>query len=190
MMLMAQPGSRKRPAPGASPLIHQQPQNLTNINNNSALQMSADQTLQWGQPDLTSAAANYSDPSFSFGSNMYNASAPQETPPNTTSNQLARRAVNHHVVPRRTYNNGGDDTWPLLDEDSLQHNQDSAWLNTTDDLEQKAQIARRDNQAKRKQIPPFVQKLSRYYSIIPSAAVSDETNWKSLGSWTSRETPS
>lgn len=30
------------------------------------------------------------------------------------------------------------------------------------DLEQRAQIAKKDAQAKRKQIPPFVQKLRRY----------------------------
>ncbi len=35
------------------------------------------------------------------------------------------------------------------------------WINADEDLEQKALIAKRDAQAKRKPIPPFVQKLSR-----------------------------
>jgi hypothetical protein len=34
-------------------------------------------------------------------------------------------------------------------------------------LEEMAQRAKRDAQAKRKQIPPFVQKLSRYADALP-----------------------
>lgn len=160
MILMPPAGSRKRPAPGTSPLLQQQQQHLTNINAGT-LQMPADPNIQWNQPDLTSASNSYADPSIAFGSNMYNGSVQQDTPSNTASTQIARRAGNHHVVPRRAYNNGADESWSLVSEDTVPQSQDSAWLNTADDLEQKAQIARRDTQAKRKQIPPFVQKLSR-----------------------------
>lgn len=38
---------------------------------------------------------------------------------------------------------------------------DGAWADDIQELEQKAQVAKRDAQAKRKQIPPFVQKLNR-----------------------------
>lgn len=158
---MSPAGSRKRPAPGASPLVQQQQQNLMNVNAGT-LQMPADQNLQWHQPELASPATSYPDPSSAFGSTMYHdGNSQQDTSSNIASNQVARRPVNQHLISRGTYNNGGDESWPLLSEESLQQGQDPTWLNTTDDPEQKAQISRRGNQVKRKQIPPFVQKLSR-----------------------------
>lgn len=161
MMLMPPTSSRKRPAPGSSPLVPQQhPNPPTNINT-SALQMSADQNLQWHQPDLNSTTTNYPEPSRAFGSNIYDTNNQQTGSPHMASNQVARRTANQHLVSRGTYNGGGDDSWPLLSEDALQQTQDSAWRNPSDNLEQKAQVARRDAQSKRKQIPPFVQKLSR-----------------------------
>lgn len=160
MMLMSPAGSRKRPAPGASPLVQHQQQNLMNVNA-SALQMPADPNLQWHQPDLASPATSFSDPSSGLGLNMYEGNTQQDASPNIASNQVARRPVNHHLVSRGTYNNGGDDSWPLLSEDALQQSQDPTWLNTSDDLEQKAQIPKKGTLAKRRQIPPFVQKLSR-----------------------------
>lgn len=160
-MLMPPTSSRKRPAPGSSPLIQQQhPNSPTNINT-GALQMSADQNLQWHQPDLNSTTTGYPEPPRAFGSNMYDANNQPAGSPHMASNQVARRAANQHLVSRGTYNSGGDDSWPLLSEDALQQSQDPTWLNPPDDLEQKAQVARRDAQSKRKQIPPFVQKLSR-----------------------------
>ena len=160
-MLMPPAGSRKRPAPGSSPLIQQQyPNSPTNINT-SALQMPADQNLQWHQPDLSSAPSGYPEPPRAFGSNMYDGSNQQAGSPHMASNQVARRAGNHHLISRGNYGGGGDDSWPLLSDDTLQQSQDPTWLNPTDAQEQKAQVARRDAQSKRKQIPPFVQKLSR-----------------------------
>lgn len=154
-------GSRKRPAPGSSPLIQQQhPNSPTNINT-SALQMSTDQNLQWHQPDLAGTTTGYPEPPRAFGSNMYDTNSQQAGSPHVASNQVARRAANQHLVSRGTYNSGGDESWPMLSEDALQQSQDPTWLNPTNDLEQKAQVARRDAQSKRKQIPPFVQKLSR-----------------------------
>ena len=38
---------------------------------------------------------------------------------------------------------------------------DGDWADGIDDLEQKAQVAKKEALAKKKQIPPFVQKLSR-----------------------------
>lgn len=157
---MSPAGSRKRPAPGSSPLVQQQQPTLATNLNTSALQMSADQNLQWHQAGLANTATTgYPDQSSNFATNMYNGSMQQDTS-KTASNQVARRGANHHVVSRGTFN-PGDDSWPLLPDDTLPQGQDPNWLNPTDDLEHKAQIARRDTQAKRKQIPPFVQKLSR-----------------------------
>lgn len=164
MMLMPPAGSRKRPAPGASPLIQQQQQqhqqNSTSLNT-GAVQLPTDQNLHWHQPDIANTGASYPDSSSTFVSNLYTGRTQQNASPTTASTQVARRAIDHHLVPRGTYSNTVDDSWPILPEDGLSQGQDPAWLNTTDDLEQKAQIARRDTQAKRKQIPPFVQKLSR-----------------------------
>lgn len=159
---MSPTSSRKRPAPGSSPLVQQQqhPNSPTQINT-SALQMSADQNLQWHQTDLNSTPTGYPEPPRAFGSNVYDANNPQTGSPHMASNQVARRAANQHLVSRGTYNSGGDDSWPLHSEDALQQTQDPAWLSPPDVLEQKAQVARRDAQSKRKQIPPFVQKLSR-----------------------------
>lgn len=50
--------------------------------------------------------------------------------------------------------------------------QPGAWENTDDDeeLERKAAIAKKDASAKRKTIPPFVQKLSRYVPLSGALA--------------------
>lgn len=154
-------GSRKRPAPGASPVVQQRQKSAGNKINESP-QMAADQYLQWHQQNMANPASRYPDPTGNFGSNLYNGMSQGQAVPPTASNQLARRPMSQHLVPRANYNNTGDDAWPIIPEDGTQPPQDQAWLNSNEKLEQKAQIARRDTQAKRKQIPPFVQKLSRY----------------------------
>jgi heat shock transcription factor len=70
------------------------------------------------------------------------------------SGQLVRRNPNHQLAPR------GRNAW-----DAFSNDKQGEWPpvpDEDDDLEQKALMARRDAQSKRKQIPPFVQKLSRY----------------------------
>jgi heat shock transcription factor len=71
------------------------------------------------------------------------------------SNQLVRRSTNHQVArtPQRNqwnnFSNSAERVW-----EDMEHEEEQ-------DLDQKAAIAKKDAQAKRKQIPPFVQKLSR-----------------------------
>lgn len=161
---MPSAGSRKRPAPGASPIVQQQ-QASTGNNKNESPEMAADQYLQWHQQSMPNSAPIYSDPIGNFGSNLYNGMNQGQAVPPATSNQLTRRPMSQHLVPRANYNNSGDDAWPIIPEDGMQPPQDQAWLNSNEKLEQKAHIARRDTQAKRKQIPPFVQKLSRYVRL-------------------------
>ena len=153
-------GSRKRPAPGASPIVQQQQASAANTQS-APPPMATDQLLQWHQQNLANPTSSYPDTTGNFGSNLYNGIHQVQAPPSTASNQLARRPVSQHLAQRAPYNNNGDDGWPIISEGGMQPPQDQAWLNSNDDLEQKAQIARRDTQAKRKQIPPFVQKLSR-----------------------------
>lgn len=161
---------RKRQAPGASPVQqahqqqqqHQQPSELDL--KSEASQMATDQYLQWHQQQhLANSAISYPDPANDLTTNLLNAlSQATAPPPPAVSNQLARRPATHHLVPRTNFANTADDSWPIIPEDGMQPPQDQAWRNSNDDLEREAQIARRDTQAKRKQIPPFVQKLSRY----------------------------
>lgn len=162
MNLMSVAGSRKRPAPGASPLIQQQQPAPISINAASS-HMSTDQYLQWHQQNVPNDTPTYPDPAANYNSNLYHGmNQSQSTPtPSSVSKQLARRPGNQQMVPRATYNNVGNDAWPVISDDSLPQPSEQSWLNTNDDLEQKAQVARRETQAKRKQIPPFVQKLSR-----------------------------
>lgn len=60
--------------------------------------------------------------------------------------------------------------------------QPGAWENTDDDeeLERKAAVAKKDASAKRKTIPPFVQKLSRYVRL--RACVETITNHVTVSS--------
>lgn len=155
-------GSRKRPAPGASPLIQQQQPAPAGIDTTSP-HMSTDQYLQWHQQNIASGTPNFPDPAPSFNSNLYhgmNQSQSMATP-TSPSKQIARRPGSQQMVSRTTFNNVGNDAWPIISEDNLPQPSEQSWLNNNDDLEQRAQIARRETQAKRKQIPPFVQKLSR-----------------------------
>lgn len=64
------------------------------------------------------------------------------------SNQLVRRSTNHQLTSRDYggYGNVSQNGWENEDDE---------------DLEAMALRARKEAQAKRKQIPPFVQKLSR-----------------------------
>ncbi|KAL8663166.1 MAG: hypothetical protein Q9202_004098 [Teloschistes flavicans] len=55
---------------------------------------------------------------------------------------------------------------------------ETAWRNNSDDLDQKALAAQRDAQAKRKQIPPFVQKLS---SFLDESRNTELIRWSDSG---------
>ena len=157
---MSKVGSRKRPAPGASPIVSQQPSPAVNGGKGSPRQ-AADQYLQWPQQNTVNSTPNYADPAANFAGNMYQGMLDDQAGSAAPSNQLTRRSIGQHLIPRVTYNQTGDDAWPVNTEDSLQPSQEQTWVGSIDDLEQKAKIAKRDTQAKRKQIPPFVQKLSR-----------------------------
>jgi len=175
--------SRKRPAPGTSPVVHQQMPSYPPPNPGS--QLSNDQFLQWGQ-NPSSAPVNPSVNPTSFPDmNSYNAAPyppnpppppnpnpnPNQNPnqdPNAAanqSNQLTRRPMNQLVSRNpRGYDQppgslmdhgGGGSTAAAAAADS------NGWGESLAELEQRALIAKREAQAKRKQIPPFVQKLSR-----------------------------
>ena len=154
---MPQAGSRKRPAPGASPIVQQQAQPSPKYNLTSP-QMSNEQVIQWGQDNGISGVPNYPDPSGSFSPNIYSAFTQPQGPSPETSNQLARRPMNNQrILTRGNFTGGEDQVWPSYTNGVVQSPREESWVKDDDNLEQKALNAKR----KRKLIPPFVQKLSR-----------------------------
>jgi hypothetical protein len=153
--MAAQGLSRKRPAPGTSPPSYQQQmQSAANSYNAVPIpQLSDEQFLQLGynaqQPSSFSDASAYNNAANNFGGNGAQ-----------PSNQLTRRPMNQLASRNRTYNDSNGLQW--VDSANANGQQlDSAWNDDIEALEQKAQTAKKIAQEKRKQIPPFVQKLSR-----------------------------
>lgn len=149
--------SRKRPAPGTSPTPYQgtyRPPSPAAMGSYGGLdpQVSNDQFLQFGyQPPLESPQVSYNDSSIPQPTN-------HRTDTGGGSNQLARRPANQ-VVPRDgSRGDSNDVNWT---EQGNGQRLEGAWGDDIDDLKQRAQVAKREAQSKRKQIPPFIQKLAR-----------------------------
>ena len=150
--MAAQGLSRKRPAPGTSPpAYHQQMQSAANSYSAAPIpQLSDEQFLQYGynaQPP--SDGSTYNNSANNIGGNGAQ-----------PSNQLARRPMNQLANRPQSHNDSTGLQWVDSGNGSGQQ-LDSAWNDDIDALEQKAQTAKKIAQEKRKQIPPFVQKLSR-----------------------------
>ena len=151
---MPQVGSRKRPAPGASPMQSPQSHNFAAVNHNSSTTTTmTDPYVQWPQQN----SLVYPDPANSPGQQPYNGT---HEVPAATSNQLTRRAIGQQMVPRANIYDANSEAWPLVQDTSIQTPREGR-ASEDDDLDRRADIAKKDQQAKRKQIPPFVQKLSR-----------------------------
>ena len=151
--------SRKRAAPGADPVSY--PTQMQNpapaFNDGGGQQLSNDQFLQWGQSGQPASGQAYNDNSFAMNANTYPQNAPQTLP--QTSNQLTRRPMAQltSLVPQP---NQDGNAW--VDSASAgAQSVDANWEDSIPELEARAQVAKREAQSKRKQIPPFVQKLNR-----------------------------
>ncbi|SLM39637.1 Winged helix-turn-helix DNA-binding domain [Lasallia pustulata] len=144
-----------------------------------ASQLPNDQFLRWGQNPQMNGGSGYPDPTGSFSPNLYNngMAQPQEKP-TQTSNQLARSPANQQLVTRAGFSSANNEAWPEFGEDIAQQPADEAWLNDDEELERKALIAKREAQAKRKPIPPFVQKLS---SFLDEPKNKDMIRWSDAG---------
>ena len=163
-MSTAQNMSRKRPAPGTAPVGYGQ-QNQQMPNNYSQPPLTDDQFFNWGA-NSQDPAAFPSQPMYGIQSNPY--PTPQNSngstmPPNQ-SNQIARRPANQ-VIPRPPQTNG---QWPeqhtgAVGQQQQQQQQETptVWSDDINELVAKSQVAKREAQSKRKQIPPFVLKLHR-----------------------------
>ncbi|KAK5797353.1 hypothetical protein VI817_003644 [Penicillium citrinum] len=157
---MSSPGmTRKRPAPGTAPAAHAQMGTIPNYANPGS-QLSNDQFLQWGQnPSANAINTSSLNDSSAYTQQAYQ--APQDIPA-VTSNQLTRRQQPSQQLVSR---NRGYEQAPTVYPDhnaTVGPGESGAWGESLEELYQRAQVAKRDSQAKRKQIPPFVQKLSRY----------------------------
>lgn len=162
--------TRKRPAPGTIPANHSPQSGL--VSNyppaNPGSQLSNDQFLQWGQNPPVNAinTSTFADPSTynpaSFAAS-HELSAPA-TPAAPAATQLARRQAQNQLVTR---NRGYEQAPGLYPENaSVGGGESGAWAESLDELYQRALAAKREAQSKRKQIPPFVQKLSRYACMM------------------------
>jgi heat shock transcription factor, other eukaryote len=158
---MSSPNPRKRPAPGAAPAVplsQMQP---------SFPYIPDDQMLRWnGGADATGFVDGTAHGTGSYG--IVSAPGQFEQPVPTTSNTLARRQMNRALVPAgRAGFDSTADPWSYAGDESALMPQpaNGGGLPEQDNvelLEEQAQKAKREAQAKRKQIPPFVQKLSRF----------------------------
>ncbi|KAJ5837151.1 Heat shock factor (HSF)-type DNA-binding [Penicillium robsamsonii] len=154
--------TRKRPAPGTVPPVHPQmnPVPTFPTTANPGSQLSNDQFLQWGQNPPANAinTSAFSDPTYNPAGFVPPPDVSAPAP--TASNQLARRQANQMVSRNRGYEqppasyveNGGNNG----------NGESGAWGESLEELYRRALTAKRDSQAKRKQIPPFVQKLSSF----------------------------
>lgn len=149
-VMSSQGASRKRPAPGTNPEVSQQMPLVPNYDSVDS-QLSNDQFLQWGQNGQNTNIINLDLPSYVGRNSSFGLESHDQV-----GNQLARRPVNNSVNRTRlsdpnllTLNDQGDQS-------------DGRTAETDAIMEQKALIAKKEAQEKRRQIPPFVQKLRRY----------------------------
>ncbi|KAI1196035.1 hypothetical protein F5X97DRAFT_334978 [Nemania serpens] len=168
---MPAPNSRKRAAPGSVPI----PQQMSQPYNNP------EQMLRWNGGSAGSFPDNTSNPINPYGMvSPTQAQFTQATP--TTSNALARRGVNNALISsNRTFSPQPNDPWSGFTDDAPLTNQTNGPLDEHDNievLEEKAQKAKREASAKRKQIPPFVQKLN---SFLEDGKNTELIRWSEKG---------
>ncbi|WEW56253.1 Heat shock transcription factor [Emydomyces testavorans] len=170
--MTSQNPSRKRPAPDAIPISHQQmsPSHTFPIPDP---QLSNDQFLQWGQ-----AGPPVANPPGNVNIDPYQALAhPGDVGDHQISNQLARRPGTQLVSTSRK---NDPNFISLIDQcpTKVGDEIDPTTGETEEQLERRALAAKKDAQAKRKQIPPFVQKLS---SFLDESKNTDLIRWSEDG---------
>ncbi|KAH7348079.1 hypothetical protein BKA66DRAFT_516771 [Pyrenochaeta sp. MPI-SDFR-AT-0127] len=144
--------TRKRRAPGASPQAPTQTYQQD-------IPVATDQYMNWNDPTMSADMSGFNDPSLydTYGTSMagggHNRVVSLEDGTDLNMGQLVRRNPNQQLAPAPRRNQWDEypsptQQWETVDDD--------------EELEQKAAVAKKDAQAKRKQIPPFVQKLSSF----------------------------
>ncbi|KAJ0370748.1 hypothetical protein COL154_001125 [Colletotrichum chrysophilum] len=145
-----------------------------------------DQFLRWGGADGTALVDGTAPPAV----NSYGIVPGQQQqfvqPTPSPNNALARRQMNRALVPTAARPNfdSAADPWFVGDDNALlqqQQQQPNGNMTATDNIEALEEMARkamREAQQKRKQIPPFVQKLS---SFLDDDKNSDLIRWSEKG---------
>ncbi|KAI1418005.1 hypothetical protein F5Y13DRAFT_34354 [Hypoxylon sp. FL1857] len=165
---MPSPNPRKRPAPGTVPIQHQMAQPYTQ-----------DQLLRWNGNNAGAFVDNA--PNGVNGYGVVPSPTQAQYGPSTPSTVLARRGINNALVTaNRAFTPQQSDPWSNFDENliSPQTNGSIDEHDNIELLEEKAQRAKREAQAKRKQIPPFVQKLN---SFLEESKNTDLIRWSEKG---------
>ncbi|EGX90985.1 heat shock transcription factor Hsf1, putative [Cordyceps militaris CM01] len=179
---MSAPNSRKRMAPGMSPAVPVQQQNVPPPIPTDNM---SDAMTRWnGAADASSFLENNA-----YGTNPYmipNTGQFQQPVPGP-SNAVARRRLSQSLLPtnpRGGYNPNADPWAGFSDIDGTLVQQGNGEGNPEEEsvekLEELAAKAKRDAQTKRKQIPPFVQKLSRH-SFLEERKNEDLIRWSERG---------
>lgn len=120
--------------------------------------MPTDQYMTWNDSSMGADMGAFNDPAlYNYGNspvsghNRVVSLDGQNNGMDVNAGQLVRRNPNQQLAQRHnqweTFPDPTQQQWEPVDDD--------------EELEQKAALAKKDAQAKRKQIPPFVQKLSR-----------------------------
>jgi heat shock transcription factor, other eukaryote len=160
--------SRKRAAPGASPIVQQpEQQQYVAAQPNQPSDEAYDSFIDWADPifSLQGSSSVVNQPSYNPGAypnagfngdiNASNIAPSMPLQTSQSAGQLVRRNANQQLArqERGQWEMGGVGA----------QSQPATWEAEEDDteLEQQALEAKKDAQSKRKQIPPFVQKLSR-----------------------------
>ena len=154
--MQAHTGTRKRRAPGTSPIPQQQPADQSDFQlPPNTLNLNDQYRTQLGNEAFSNATF---DPSF-FSSGLSGGQPqtyPTSTEPIPTSTSLVRRDTNSQLVPKAQ---------TIPQEQWVNTGQESEWMGDMKeedpDLGTRAALAKKDAQTKRKQIPPFVLKLWR-----------------------------
>jgi heat shock transcription factor len=152
--------SRKRAAPGAAPVNNQNAvaygvpvpsANEPLLNDNFSTDWAQAGTLN-GLPNPFSAIGGYDPTTLGYTETGTDGQFGDYTDPQI-SGQLVRRNANNQLARQM------DSTWEIEE-----HNDQDGWEEDEEDeavLERRAQDAKREALAKKRQIPPFVQKISR-----------------------------
>ena len=136
---------------------HQQQTIMTH--NDGLPKFSDDQYLQWNAQQAASSIPTYPDPTGSFSPKLYNGTT-QAQDFNAAINQVVRRPI-PNMVTRGSSQKVSNGPWQSTTSNNVTQVTEKAWQNDNSDLEQRAIAVEREARVKRKQIPPFVQKLSR-----------------------------
>ena len=162
-----QSGTRKRPASAMSPSSFDQVPTKKSNNRNIDSSQTGDDPLQMGMqatqfpshglPDYGNTAGNFSG---QYDSPYYHG-VQSQAPSGTFGNELVRTQSNNQVIPAPNYADGYQVARPDFGTPLPPVEHGYQGQGQYNDLDRRALLAQRDAQGKRKQIPPFVQKLSR-----------------------------